>query len=195
MSNNLFEIDKKKITVEEPDDAYNPDVSIETEIGNAVKTLDRLDKNLSSDTPNKTSDVSEDTLAIIMGDDWDGYFSDMADIVSNEAGRITDEICCYDSIGAYLTSQKNMLEQETVGSAKTIVNNTLVKQLDKEYRVDNIYVIGDTTISRPKFLRNFESAQGNPNYLIASLVSNSILDEKEYYNLTNELKTKKKTKK
>ena len=124
MSNNLFEIDKKKVTVEEPDDAYNPDVSIKTELENSEKTLQKLDKTVSSDTPSKTSDVSEDTMAIMMGDEWDGYFSDMIDIVSNEAGRITDEMCCYDSINSYITAQKNMLEQETVGSAKTLLKNT-----------------------------------------------------------------------
>ncbi len=73
-------------------------------------------------------------------------------------------------------------------SISTIVDNELVKYLDTEYRVDNTYIIGNTIISRPKFLRNFESVQGNPNYLIFSLVSNSILDEKEYYDLTKELK-------
>ena len=133
MSNNLFEIDKKKATIEEPEDAYNPDVSIKTEMENAIKSLNKLDSNLSSDTPNKTSDVSEDTLTIMMGDEWDGYFSNMTDIVSNEVGRITDEICCYESIDSYLTAQKNMLEQETVGSAKTLVNNTLT---DAKFKYD-----------------------------------------------------------
>ena len=79
----------------------------------------------------------------------------------------------------------NLLSGETISG---IVKNPIVKQLDKDYRVDNTYIIGGTIISRPKFLRNFESVQGNSNYLVISLVSNSILDEKEYYDLTKELK-------
>ena len=52
-------------------------------------------------------------------------------------------------------------------------------------------MIGETFIYRPKFLRNFESVNGNINYLIISLVSNSILNDKEYYDLTSELKQSK----
>ncbi len=79
----------------------------------------------------------------------------------------------------------NLLDGKTIS---TIVNNELVKQLDETYRVENTYIIGGTVISRPKFLRNFESVNGNPNYLVLSLVSNSILNEKEYYDLTREIK-------
>ena len=83
----------------------------------------------------------------------------------------------------------NLLDGKTIS---TIVNNELVKQLDETYRVENTYIIGGTVISRPKFLRNFESVEGNTNYLIISLVSNSILNDKEYYDLTTELKHKTK---
>ena len=76
-------------------------------------------------------------------------------------------------------------------SISTIVNNELVKLLDSNYRVDNTYIISGTMISRPKFLRNFESIQGNPNYLIFALVSKSILDEKEYNDLTSTLRQNK----
>lgn len=75
-----------------------------------------------------------------------------------------------------------------------ITKNNLVEFLDTNYKIDNVYIIGGTVISRPKFLRNFESVQGNPNYLIISLVSNSIINEKEYYDLTSELKTNKSKK-
>lgn len=71
-----------------------------------------------------------------------------------------------------------------------ITNNQLVRYLDSEYQVDDTYFIGDTTISRPKFLRNFESVNGNPSYLLTSLLSNSIIDESSYYNLINELNSK-----
>ena len=103
-------------------------------------------------------------------------------------------ICSDELLDDYIP---NVIEQNGLNllkgtSISTIVNNDLVKQLDSEYRVDNTYIIGGTIISRPKFLRNFEQVQGNPSYLIISLVSNSILNDKEYYDLTTELKTKTK---
>lgn len=109
---------------------------------------------------------------------------------------VTSEIkfvCDDSSLDEYLpnvvtTFGTNLLNGTSIS---TITENTLVKKLDDEYRVDNAYLIGDTTISRPKFLRNFESVQGNPSYLISSLVSNSILDETSYFCLVNELNGKK----
>lgn len=106
--------------------------------------------------------------------------------VANESKFICDD----ESLDEYIP---NVVEQNGLNivhgtSIDTIVNNELVKYLDSNYRVDNTYIIGGTIISRPKFLRNFESVQGNPNYLVISLVSKSILDEKEYYDLTKELK-------
>ncbi|MGN1370781.1 MAG: hypothetical protein ACI4XM_00665 [Candidatus Coprovivens sp.] len=76
----------------------------------------------------------------------------------------------------------------------TIVDSDIVKAMDEEYQIDNIYLIGDIIISRPKFLRNFEQVQGNKSYLIPSLVSQSILEESSFLTLTNEL-TKKTLKK
>lgn len=82
----------------------------------------------------------------------------------------------------------NILSGSTISS---IIDNPIVEQLDTEYRVENTYLIGNTSISRPKFLRNFEQVEGNTNYLIPALVSNSILDELSYINLINELKSPK----
>ena len=112
--------------------------------------------------------------------------------VSSESKFICDD----SSLDEYIP---NIVEQNGLNiingtTISTIVNNDLVKYLDTTYRVDNTYIIGGTIISRPKFLRNFESVQANPNYLIFSLVSNSILDEKEYYDLTSTLRQNKSKK-
>lgn len=72
-----------------------------------------------------------------------------------------------------------------------IESSPTVRELDEKYQKNiNIYEIGSAKISRPKFLRNFKSVEGNKDFLISSLVSNSILDTSEYYNLINELNTK-----
>ena len=72
-------------------------------------------------------------------------------------------------------------------SPDKITENPLVKQLDEQYKMDDIYLIGNVTISRTKFLRNFQSVEGNPSYLIPSLVSNSIIDETSYLGLISDL--------
>ncbi|MBE6145660.1 MAG: hypothetical protein E7171_03470 [Firmicutes bacterium] len=112
--------------------------------------------------------------------------------VSSESKFICDD----SSLDEYIPNivEQNGLNIVNGTTISTIVNNDLVKYLDTTYRVDNTYIIGGTIISRPKFLRNFESVQANPNYLIFSLVSNSILDEKEYYDLTSTLRQNKSKK-
>ena len=112
--------------------------------------------------------------------------------VSSESKFMCDD----SSLDEYIPNivEQNGLNIVNGTTISTIVNNDLVKYLDTTYRVDNTYIIGGTIISRPKFLRNFESVQANPNYLIFSLVSNSILDEKEYYDLTSTLRQHKSKK-
>ena len=112
--------------------------------------------------------------------------------VSSESKFMCDD----SSLDEYIPNivEQNGLNIVNGSTISTIVNNDLVKYLDTTYRVDNTYIIGGTIISRPKFLRNFESVQANPNYLIFSLVSNSILDEKEYYDLTSTLRQNKSKK-
>ena len=102
-------------------------------------------------------------------------------------------MCDNESLDEYIpnTIEENGLNLLNGSSITSIVDNEIVKQLDTKYRVDDKYMIGETFISRPKFLRNFESVNGNINYLIISLVSNSILNDKEYYDLTSELKQSK----
>ena len=75
-------------------------------------------------------------------------------------------------------------------SISSIVEHPLVKKLDSEYKVENVYLFGNTIISRQRFLRNFEQANGDCKLLVASLISNTILDESSYYEIINELNKK-----
>lgn len=101
-------------------------------------------------------------------------------------------ICSDDFLDSYLPNIVTDLGMNLLNgnSISTIIDSDIVKYLDEQYLVENTYIIGNTSISRPKFLRNFESVQGNPNYLILSLVSNSILSEQSYYDIVAELKGK-----
>ena len=102
-------------------------------------------------------------------------------------------MCDDESLDDYIpnTIEENGLNLLNGSSITTIIDSEIVKHLDAKYRVDDKYMIGETFISRPKFLRNFESVEGNTNYLIISLVSHSILNDKEYYDITSELKQSK----
>lgn len=93
----------------------------------------------------------------------------------------------------YLPNVVNNFGMNLLSGTKitTIKEHPLVQYLDTEYQVDNTYFIANTPISRPKFLRNFESVNGNEAYLITSLISGSILDETSYYNMINELNNRK----
>lgn len=60
----------------------------------------------------------------------------------------------------------------------------------ERYNRGNYYEISGIRISRPKFLRNFESKKHNSSYFITSLVSSSILDSSEYFALITEIEEK-----
>lgn len=101
-------------------------------------------------------------------------------------------ICDDSSLDEYLPNYieeigMNMLDGTYINE---VTNSPIVNELEKNYRVDDVYIIGNVNISRPKFLRNFESVSETPNLLIVSLVSSSILSEEEFINLLNALKTK-----
>lgn len=120
-----------------------------------------------------------------IGEDYSTPTNFLKKDVTNE-----DKFVCPDSmLDEYIpnvveTHRLNILSGESISS---IVNNPIVKQLDQKYRTGNTYIIGGIIISRPKFLRNFESVNGNPDYMVLSLVSNSILNEQEYHVIINEL--------
>lgn len=103
-------------------------------------------------------------------------------------------ICDNNSLDDYIPNivSDNGLNLVSGTCITNITSDETVSYLDSKYRVENTYIIGGTIISRPKFLRNFEATKANPNYLVISLVSNSILNECEYYELTSELRKKQK---
>lgn len=72
----------------------------------------------------------------------------------------------------------------------SVKNNSLVKEIDEKYRLEDIYIIGGINISRDKFLRNFEAKDCKREYLLQSLISNSILDESSLYRISSELEEK-----
>ena len=144
----------------------------------------------------KTENPLKTIKRIIIFKNIGEQYATPTNFLKKEVSSESKFICDDSSLDEYIPNivEQNGLNIVNGTTISTIVNNDLVKYLDTTYRVDNTYIIGGTIISRPKFLRNFESVQANPNYLIFSLVSNSILDEKEYYDLTSTLRQNKSKK-
>ncbi len=110
--------------------------------------------------------------------------------------ELTDEtkFTCLDSdLDEYIINHVPSIVLEPIkGNNITIVKrDPVVKILDENYRIDDLYIIGGISISRAKFLRNFEEKRCNPLYVVPSLISDSILEESSVYSIFKELESKK----
>ena len=95
-----------------------------------------------------------------------------------------------DKLDNYLPNIVPNIVLEPINGNKITEIPSYLNELEK-YKNNNVYVINGIRISRPKFLRNFEHKRHESSYFIASLISNSILNETEYYQLTNGIENKK----
>ena len=69
-----------------------------------------------------------------------------------------------------------------------ITSSPIVKQLNETLPViHDCYVIGSLTISRPKFLRNFEAVNQNIDLLIPCLLHNTFFTQQDYLNVVTSL--------
>lgn len=110
--------------------------------------------------------------------------------------ELTDEtkFACLDSaLDEYIINYVPCIILEPVKghNINTVKKDPIVKLLDENYRIDDLYIIGGISISRAKFLRNFEEKRCNPLYIVPSLISNSILEESSVYSIFKELEEKK----
>ena len=116
-------------------------------------------------------DVKEETKFICYDTDLDMYIDDVSKF--------------------YIT---NPINGTSIGD---IEQNELVKYLDENYQVDQLYLLENTQISRSKVLRNLEYIKQNNlnanNYLLSIFGSNSILSEKNIYEIRKTLEQKKPT--
>lgn len=73
-----------------------------------------------------------------------------------------------------------------------VKDSSVVKEFDSQYRVSHdTYMIGNFLVSRAKFLRNFETMKESNDSIIACLVSDSLLNERDFLGLVKELKGKR----
>lgn len=104
-------------------------------------------------------------------------------------------ICSDEDLDMYIGSVVPYLVQTPfIGDKITnIIDNELIKQLDKTYlKSSDTYIFGTTIISRPKVLRNLEANQDiKDEDLLRIFISSSILNERNIYDIQNALQQKK----
>ena len=94
-------------------------------------------------------------------------------------------MCPNEDLNEYLDSSVEYylpepIKGEHIGDIKS---EEKIKNIDDNYRDGDIYMIGDTQISRPKVLRNLQTIKDKNidynKYLFQSIISDSILTEKD----------------
>lgn len=93
------------------------------------------------------------------------------------------------NLDTYLPNIVDYIIETPINSTSTsIPKDDVVDALEQEHRYDqNSYLLGSTLISRPKFLRNYNTTHK----LVKSLISGSILTESEYFSLIDDIKQPK----
>lgn len=110
----LFDINvKSPIFKENPDDYeedyYNPDVSLTTEEKDAAAELSNYEKTYTSENPTSKTEVDDNTLKMMFGDNWNGSYTDVTSIVSKAAENLAWQMTMYNSMSEYLTAQENKI--------------------------------------------------------------------------------------
>ncbi len=106
------------------------------------------------------------------------------EVTSNDKSYLQDE-----ELDEYLEVYSLNLDAINGSKIDKVRKNPLVLTLDEQYKVsDECYLIGNALISRPKFLRNFESIKEDETKLLPCLLSNSLITEYEYHSVYKEVK-------
>ena len=108
------------------------------------------------------------------------------EVRSSDKSFIRDE-----DLDDYLALLPNITRIEGNKISK-VKDSSVVKEFDSQYRVSHdTYMIGNFLVSRAKFLRNFETMKESNDSIIACLVSDSLLNERDFLGLVKELKGKR----
>ena len=106
-------------------------------------------------------------------------------------------MCPDENIDDYIDNAVSFYSTENVKSSEVtdIESTDFVKDLDIHHKRKDTYVFGNTTISRPKVLRNLQTVKNKKQrlkeHLFFAMISDSILDEGNIQELKNA--TMKKT--
>ena len=118
-------------------------------------------------------------------------------ILIKEIKRPNSFMCPDENIDDYIDNAVSLYSTENVKSSEVtdIETTDIIKDLDIHHKRKDTYVFGNTTISRPKVLRNLQTVKNKKQrlkeHLFFAMISDSILDEGNIQELKNA--TMKKT--
>lgn len=118
-------------------------------------------------------------------------------ILIKEIKRPNSFMCPDENIDDYIDNAVSLYSTENVKSSEVtdIETTDFIKDLDIHHKRKDTYVFGNTTISRPKVLRNLQTVKNKKQrlkeHLFFAMISDSILDEGNIQELKNA--TMKKT--
>ena len=118
-------------------------------------------------------------------------------ILIKEIKRPNSFMCPDENIDDYIDNAVSFYSTENVKSSEVtdIESTDFIKDLDIHHKRKDTYVFGNTTISRPKVLRNLQTVKNKKQrlkeHLFFAMISDSILDEGNIQELKNA--TMKKT--
>lgn len=129
------------------------------------------------------------------------------DIEYEQTGKLIKEVkrpnsfmCPNELLDEYLDNVVEYYLPEPIDGSYIydIKEEPIIKSIDSYYRRQDVYMIGDTEISRPKVLRNLQEVKDQQldinKYLLHAMISNSILDERDISELKEAISIEKQQK-
>ena len=114
----------------------------------------------------------------------------------NEVTTSSKALCSNEELNEFYpdTINSNIYKNINGRSITDIVDDDFINTLDKEYRIENVYLITSKPLSRPKVLRNIQFIKDNnlelKEYLLPALISNSIINPSEIDELKHKTQEK-----
>lgn len=104
-------------------------------------------------------------------------------------------VCSSEELNSYFPSDPLSLPNVPGDNISDIKTSELVVKLEKDNRLDDTYLIGDTIISRPKLLKNLQYLKDhniNDNqHMISSFLSNSLINQSSLLDVSSTLNIQK----
>ena len=117
-----------------------------------------------------------------------------------EVKRPNSFMCPNESLDEYLNSVVDTYLPEPIQGSYIydIKEEPIIKSIDDYYQRNDKYLFGNTVISRPKVLRNLQHVKDLQldigKYLLQCIISDSILGEKDIYEITEMISIEKEQK-
>lgn len=104
-------------------------------------------------------------------------------------------VCSNEELESYYPENPFELRRIAGNHITDIKEDEFIKRLERNNRLEDVYIIGDTYISRPKLLRNLQYIKDtymvDNQYLISSFLSNSIINQGNLLDIKKELNIQK----